>query len=82
MAYAYNDLRSLERLEHSRDQLEPLLSDFVERAEKARERGGDLVEAMDTLLSDFLEAGKRRLSTAGDEESADAPNHTTSDVTE
>lgn len=62
LGYAYNNIRTLQRLEGQPDAMRDLLTDFVEQAEKLREEKPDnLMHAFEALMLSFFEEGKTKL---------------------
>jgi AbiV family abortive infection protein len=67
LGYAQNSLKMLKRLDQSPEDLQDLVVEFVETAEKIRaEKPDDLMAASDELVQRFLDAGLKRLKNKSD----------------
>ncbi len=67
LGYAQNSLQMLKRLDESPEDLQNLVVEFIETAEKMRaEKPDDLMAASNELVQKFLDTGSKRLKNKSD----------------
>ncbi len=67
LGYAYNSLKMLKRLDKSPEDLQDLIVEFIEAAEKMRaDEPGDVMAASNELVQRFLDAGLKRFRSKSD----------------
>lgn len=67
LGYALNSLNMLKRLDKSPEDLQDLVVEFIDTAEKMRaEKPDDLMAASNELVQRFLDAGLKRLKNKSD----------------
>ena len=67
LGYAYNSLKMLKRLDKSPEDLQDLIVEFIEAAEKMRaDEPGDVMAASNELVQRFLDAGLKRFRSQSD----------------
>jgi hypothetical protein len=67
LGYAYNSLKMLKRLDKSPEDLQDLIVEFIETAEKMRaDKPDDVMAASNELAQRFLDAGLKRFRSKSD----------------